>query len=246
MLKVFIGYDPRQPISYNVLQHSILHRSSRPVSIIPLVIEQLPTERQGLTPFTYTRFLTPYLCDYEGWALFLDADILLLDDISKLFDFADEEYAIMVAKNSMQFEWASVMLFNCGHEVNKVLTPEFVNQDGDMHRIGWLDDELIGSFPSEWNHLVGYDKPRDDAKLVHYTQGVPAFPETNTCEYSKQWGEELQKCNSAIHWEQLMGNSVHAITVNGKKMPKFLIDEEKQAPAEGFEDKVKELLTGGS
>jgi hypothetical protein len=46
------------------------------------------------------------------------------------------------------------------------------------HGIDWLSEDLIGDLPREWNHLVGYDAPRSDAKLVHYTQGMPIFEET--------------------------------------------------------------------
>ncbi len=83
-LCIFIGYDPRQAVAYNVLQYSLLSRSSRPLSITPLVLETLPIGRQGLTPFTYSRFLVPWLCNYEGWGLFLDLDMLALGDISEV------------------------------------------------------------------------------------------------------------------------------------------------------------------
>jgi lipopolysaccharide biosynthesis glycosyltransferase len=112
MLKVFIGYDHRQPISYNVLQHSVFRNSSKPVSITALKIDQLPIGRTGLTPFTFSRFLVPYLCDYKGWALFLDSDILVKGDIAELFNLSDDKYTVMVSKNEKRFEWASVMLFN--------------------------------------------------------------------------------------------------------------------------------------
>jgi hypothetical protein len=273
MLKVFIGYDCRQPVSYNVLQHSIISQSSQPVAIIPLVIEQLPIHKKlcdifgkpvlpdledgngntmphpgglwltgadkplnaakgfwfavrgGLTPFTFTRFLVPYLCNYEGWALFLDIDMLLKDDISKLFALADDKYAVMVSKNVKRFEWASAMLFNCAK--CKILTPEFVENAQDLHGIAWANEEEIGALPPEWNHLVGYDLPRDDAKLVHYTQGVPCFPETAESEYKKEWMIELKACNSAAPWDVLMGGSVHAAEVGGKMMPKFTVEPPK-------------------
>lgn len=242
MLRLFIGYDHRQPISYTVLQHSILSQSSVPVSITPLVLPQLPIKREDLTPFSYSRFLVPYLCDYEGWALFLDADMLLLDDISKLFAFTDNKYAIMVSKHPMRFEWASAMLFNCGHAANRVLTPEYIETAENLHLIGWLDDKLIGDLPREWNHLVGYDKPRNDAKLLHFTQGIPAFPETNISEHADKWHKAMQMANSAQPWANLMAQSVHAVRVNGLPMPKFLVDEESRLPAHGCESKIKELL----
>ena len=77
MLNVFIGYDPRQPVAYNVLQHSIVRHASEPVAITPLILKQLPIERRGLTEFTFSRFLVPYLCGFKGMAVFLDADMVV-------------------------------------------------------------------------------------------------------------------------------------------------------------------------
>lgn len=223
-LRIFIGYDPRQPVSFNVLQQSIIVRSSKPVAITPLIIQTLPFKRTGLTPFTYTRFLVPYLCDYQGWALFLDADIILRDDISQLFDLRDDKYAVMVSKNQHKFEWASVMLFNC--ERNTILTPEYCDKADALHQISWCREDEIGDLPREWNHLVGYDAERPDAKLVHYTQGVPCFPETNDSEYVQDWMDEQRWLNASQPWEVLMGNSIHACTIDGKRQPKYKLKKE--------------------
>lgn len=229
MLRIFIGYDPRQPVSYNVLQQSLLIRSSKPVAITPLILEQLPIKRYGLTPFTFSRFIVPYLCDYKGWALFLDVDMLLLSDISKLFDLADDKYAVMVSKNKIKFEWASAMLFNC--DKCRILTPEYVETAKHLHGIEWAKDEEIGDLPNEWNHLVGYDKVRegvagaDTAKLVHYTQGIPFFPETENCEYAKEWMEELGIMGTSYPWIHLMGRSAHAVEdTKGNIVPRYKME----------------------
>jgi hypothetical protein len=220
MLKVFIGHDPRQPISTNVLISSIYRQSSKPVAITPLVLEQLPIKRQGLTPFTYSRFLVPYLCNYEGWGLFLDADMLLTTDIAQLFELADDKYAAMVVKNQMKFEWASAILFN--NAKCKVLTPGFIEAAPRLHDMSWLEDEEVGGLPLEWNHLVGYCKPTDNPSLIHYTQGVPAFPQTNDCEHADKWFLEHRNMNFASSWIHLMGNSVHATTLpDGTLVPKY-------------------------
>jgi len=222
VLRVFIGFDHRQPVSYNVLQQSIYSLSSKPVAITPIVITQLPFKRVGLTPFTFTRFLVPWLCDYKGWALFLDIDMLLKDDVSKLFDLADDKYAVMVSKNTKRFEWASLMLFNCAHKANKVLTPEYCEKAEGLHGISWCKEEQIGALPGEWNHLVGYDKPNEDAKLVHYTQGVPCFNETIDSEHAQIWHETHKLTNFAHPWVELMGQSVHAVMGDdGKLVPRY-------------------------
>ncbi len=220
MLKIFIGYDERQPISYSVLQHSILSRSSKPISITPLVLDTLPLKRRGLTPFTFSRFLVPYLCNYEGWALFLDIDMIVKDDISKLFDMRDEKYAVMVSQNDLRFEWASAMLFNCAK--CKKLTPDYVETTNDaLHRIEFVEPKDVGDFPREWNHLVGYDEPRAKPSLIHYTQGIPCFPETSDSEHALAWKEEHDALNSSMPWEVLMGHSVHSTVINGKRLPRY-------------------------
>ena len=76
-LKIYIGYDSRQLVSYTVLQHSIIKRSKSNISISPLVLDNLPIKRHGLTPFTFSRYLLPWLNKYEGWAIFLDAIVHL-------------------------------------------------------------------------------------------------------------------------------------------------------------------------
>lgn len=224
-LRIFVGFDHRQPVSLNVLQQSIYTRSSKPVSITPIVITQLPFKRCGLTPFTYSRFLTPWLCDFDGWALFLDLDMLVLGDIAELFACADDRYDVMVSRNEMRFEWASVMLFNCAK--NKILTPEYCETADGLHQIKWTTDDKIGDLPREWNHLVGYDKARKDAKLVHYTQGVPCFAETIDSEYAEQWHNEHKYLNNAHPWAELMGNSVHACKIDGVLQPKYKLGRPK-------------------
>ena len=71
---VFIGYDPRQPIAYNVAQYSVVKNASQPVSVTPLILSQLPITRRGLTEFTFSRFLVPWLTGFKGKSMFMDQD----------------------------------------------------------------------------------------------------------------------------------------------------------------------------
>ncbi len=211
MINVFIGYDPREAVAFSVLTHSIQKRASEPVSIAPLMLEQLKKvltrERHPLqsSDFSFSRFLTPYLSGYSGWSVFMDCDMLMQGDIATLWALRDDRYAVMVVKHDhvprekvkflgepqSKYEkknWSSVMLFNNAR--CRALTPEYVNAASglDLHQFKWLaNDELIGALPDRWNHLVGYNKPRKDAALVHYTLGGPYFPEYADCEYSAEW-----------------------------------------------------------
>ena len=213
MIRVFIGYDQREAAAFGVLEHSIHRRASQPVAIAPVMLEQLKgvykRERNALqsTDFSFSRFLVPWMCDYEGWAIFMDCDQLVLDDIAKLWALRDERYAVQVVKHhhvpkeevkflgakQSKYEkknWSSVMLINCAR--CRALTPDYVNSASglELHQFKWLgNDDLIGALPAGWNHLVGYDAPRPDAALVHFTIGGPYFEEYRDCEYAEEWHE---------------------------------------------------------
>ena len=214
MIRVFIGYDPREAVAYSVLAHSIHARATVPVAIAPLMLSELSgvlkRERHPLqsTDFSFSRFLTPFLSDFAGWSIFMDCDMLVLDDIARLYSLRDERYAVMVVKHdhvpkeSIKFldqpqtpyqkkNWSSVMLFN--NAKCRALSPDYVNTASglDLHQFKWLsNDELIGEIPARWNHLVGYHSPRGDAGLVHYTLGGPYFDEFRACEYADEWRRE--------------------------------------------------------
>lgn len=220
LIRVFIGWDSREAVAFDVLAHSIQRRASQPVAITALKLDQLQgvfnRERNPLqsTEFSFSRFLTPYLCGYQGWAIFMDCDMLVLDDIAGLWALRDERYAVQVVKHvhvpkeevkflgavQTKYEkknWSSVMLLNCAR--CSALTPQYVNRASglELHQFKWLEgDQLIGEIPHEWNHLVGFDPPRRGASLVHYTIGGPYFEEYRGCEYAAEWFAELEHMNA--------------------------------------------------
>ena len=106
MIRIFLGYDHREVVAYHVACHSIHVRSSQPVEIAPVMLSQLEgtftRERNNLqsTDFSFSRFLVPYLCGYEGWALFADSDIICLDDIANLWAMRDDKYAVMCVQHA--------------------------------------------------------------------------------------------------------------------------------------------------
>ncbi|HEX9568616.1 MAG TPA: hypothetical protein VF987_02975 [Rhodospirillales bacterium] len=219
MIRVFIGFDPPETAAFHVLAQSIHARASEPVTIAPLMLSQLKgvmtRERHPLqsTDFSFSRFIVPYLCDYQGWAVFMDCDMLMVDDIAKLWALRDDRYAVQVVKHDhvpsettkflgqpqSKYEkknWSSVMLFN--NAKCRTLTPEYVNTATglQLHRFQWLQsDDLIGDIPHRWNLLVGYDKrrPLKDVSNLHYTIGGPYFREYRNTDYAKQWFDERER-----------------------------------------------------
>ena len=195
-IRIFLGYDEGHPIGSLVCEQSISDRSSKPISVTHLRLASLrdiftrPKNSEQLTDFSYSRFIVPSLCEYKGWALFMDGqDMMLRDDIAKLWALKDERYAVMVVKHPdfeglhtfgettitpcHRFNWSSVMLFNNAR--CKALTPMYVNTANyeDLHQFKWSEEAEIGELPNTWNHLVGRYKPREDAALVHWTLGAP-------------------------------------------------------------------------
>jgi hypothetical protein len=219
MIRIFIGYDPREAVAFNVLAHSIQTRASEPVTIAPLMLSQLGKlmwrARHDLqsTDFSFSRFLVPHLCDYQGWALFMDCDMLVRDDIARLWALRDDSYAVMCVKHdhvpneSTKFlgqaqtryekkNWSSVMLFNTAK--CRALTADYVNTASglDLHRFHWLgNDDLIGEIPHRWNHLVDYDPPAPAAEIsnLHFTTGGPYFPQYAKCGYADLWFAERDR-----------------------------------------------------
>jgi len=133
--------------------------------------------------------------------------MLVLCDIWELEDYINQLYHIQCVQNpKLKFEWASLMLF--GNARCRRMTPDYINnEENKVNKIWeWAD---IGALPAEYNHCVGYDAPRGDAKIVHFTQGIPCFKETINSEYAEAWEEEMQSCLFTVPWEDIMGGSVH-------------------------------------
>ena len=97
--------------------------------------------------------------------------------------------------------WSSFMLFNCAHPSTRQLTVETVNsQTGAyLHRMQWAADEEIGSIPTEWNWLEGWnEKPAAGTpKAVHYTRGGPWFENWQDVDYADVWKAEAEAVRQA-------------------------------------------------
>jgi lipopolysaccharide biosynthesis glycosyltransferase len=212
-IPIFIGYDPREAIAYHTCANSIIRHASKPVSIIPLALnlfdDYSETHTDGSNHFIYSRFLVPHLMDYIGWAIFMDGDMIVRDDIVKLWDLREVDKDVMVVKHDYETKmqtkylgsknenyprknWSSVILWNCNSHPNRKVTPKFVqNATGaELHRFTWLKDERIGELPAEWNWLPDEYGENPDAKLLHYTLGTPSFHEFANTPMGSEWHRE--------------------------------------------------------
>lgn len=221
MIPLFVGFDQREAVAYHTFCQSVISRASEPVSFTPLALNNLKgyteNHKDGSNDFIYSRFLVPYLMGYKGWAIFADGDMVCQADIAELWALRDPYKAVQVVKHDYTTKypkkylgaknedyprknWSSVILWNCGHYSNRMLTPAYVaTQPGSvLHRFQWLQDDRIGELPKEWNWLAMEYDHNPDAKLYHYTVGTPCFKEYSTCDHAELWHKEQRAANNAV------------------------------------------------
>jgi lipopolysaccharide biosynthesis glycosyltransferase len=212
-IPVFIGYDPREAVAYHTCANSIIRRASQPVAIIPLALtlfkDYSETHTDGSNQFIYSRFLVPHLMSFTGHAIFIDGDMIVRDDIVKLWEMRDLSKDVQVVKHDYQTRmtekylgsknenyprknWSSVILWNCNSFPNRCLTPDYIMKStgAHLHRFTWCEDSRIGELPPEWNWLPDEYGPNPDAKLLHYTLGTPCFHEFATTPQADEWHRE--------------------------------------------------------
>lgn len=225
-LRVFVGFDANEMQACTVamtslFQHanrdevrvericrlSLWRRYTRPTTRTPSgqlfdVISDAPMS----TDHAIARFWIPNIAGYQGWALFVDGDVLFRANVLDLLAYADPTYAVCVVQHPALVEegikkgdqvqqayprknWSSVILWNCGHPANQALTPEVLNTwpGRDLHRFGWLQDDQIGALPAAWNHLIGLTPPTPDVALAHFTLGVPTIHGHENDPFADEW-----------------------------------------------------------
>lgn len=228
---VYVGYDTNEALAFKVAQRSI--RAYNPtVPIQRLILQDLthkelywrPTEKTThgslwdsisgapmSTEFAISRFLVPILQN-DGFAVFIDCDVVVNCDIEEILDCVDSRYAVSVVKhdyhssnkakmgglpnnNYPRKNWSSVMVFNCEHPANRRLRLSHVNTlyGRDLHRFCWLKDEEIGELPPAWNWLVNEQPQPGDWKIAHFTLGGPWIPRWTPAPHDDIWLEAVKE-----------------------------------------------------
>ena len=250
-IPVYVGFDQREAAVFHVFNQSVIEHATQPVSIHPLATKQLQFNGQqdGTNAFIFSRYLVPALQDFKGWAIFADGDMIVNADIAELWALRDDSKAVMVVKHDYKTRssrkyrgspiendnldyprknWSSVVLFNCGHPANRILTRGYVAEAGGavLHRFAWLRDEDIGELPMEWNWLEGEYENNPDAKLVHHTLGTPGFGYYQDSASSPAWnryllnaleivGERQSEMVRRAHWNSYGSNYKLRDSANG-------------------------------
>lgn len=233
LIRLFVGWEPREAIGWHVFAQSAIERSSLPIQLIALSDASLASlvagwRSEGTNAFSKLRFLIPHLCGYSGWALFADgADMLCRADLAELWRMRGQpapdgiEKALWCVKHDYRTRhsrkyvgteletdnadyprknWASLFLIDCGSPFARLWHPELLAKRSlvDLLQLRDFHDDRIGALDPSWNHLVGEDPPRSDAKLVHFTLGIPGFQTYKEVEYADEWREVLARVRRGI------------------------------------------------
>jgi len=221
-INLIVGFDQREAVAYHVFCQTIIDRATMPVQFLPLAENTLNEYKEmhtdGSNKFIYSRFLTPYLMNFSGWAIFADGDMACQADISELWSLRDETKAVQVVKHDYKTKstkkylgnknedypkknWSSLILWNCGHPKNIILTPEFIqSKPGSyLHRFSWIEDDLIGELNAEWNWLAIEYPENPNAKLIHYTLGTPCFKDYADEPMSDVWKKSYLRINEGFN-----------------------------------------------
>lgn len=196
-IRLFSGYDRREAVGFHVFVSSVLAHATQPVATTPIDSKGMPV---GSNEFTYSRFLVPWICGYQGHAIFMDgADMLMAADLTELDALFDPRFAVQVVQHApyktqhrvkyvgtgmecpnldyARKNWSSVMLMNCEHPFWRGIDPVTLKSVAGLSLLQFrnLRDDEIGALPDAWNRLVDEGQPVDGAKVLHWTAGIPAF-----------------------------------------------------------------------
>lgn len=218
-VRLFIGHDSKQSAISDTCRLSIQDHSDIRIETIHLSSLEAGglfwrQQAEGSTDFAFTRFLTPYLKGFYGYAIFCDSDFIWNCDPLDLLDLIDPMKAVSVVQHNIQKDqikpfkmdgqkqswyprknWSSLMVFNCDHPFTKRLTPHTVSESpaGYLHEFQWCDNKSIGSIPHTYNYLVGYYNDISNPKAVHYTDGGPWHAGYENVEFADRFNFYKQK-----------------------------------------------------
>ncbi|PSB04137.1 glycosyltransferase [Merismopedia glauca] len=185
MLQIAIGTEASQYIPQKVLEFSIRECTT---SLLDIRCLKQSEKRIGGTKFGFVRFHVPAAFGYQGTAIYLDADQIVLADLQQLCEALEDPYSLGLVRDLVgifgdkpvpkRYE-TSVMVLNCNKLKSwqpetlfkNVVPNDAVLETGQMHYrdfmwLKWMDEREIQLIDSAWNH---FNILQPDTKLVHFS-----------------------------------------------------------------------------
>lgn len=135
-------------------------------------IDQAWPKRGHGTPFSPFRMAVPELCEFQGKAIYLDVDMLLLGDIAELWRWPQKAPYLCNGQGRTEVALIECFAFSplTWPSIDRMQTSfiPLVQLRAELRRMDYLDETL----PWTWNSC---DVCLPDARLIHYTS-VPHQP----------------------------------------------------------------------
>lgn len=184
-IAIFIGASEREWLPAKVLAYSIEKHSSMSTKCHFLYQSDIDIPKpkrvdcQGKTPFSFQRFLIPELKKFSGKAIYLDSDMLVVDDISQLWrldlhlDF--NQCDLLCVKAATEYQRQSqfaVMLLNCEKlgwriaDLIELLDNGTYSYSDLMHKMA-VAPNWQATIPPQWNSLDHFEP--GITSLIHFT-----------------------------------------------------------------------------
>jgi len=188
-IKIFVGCDPNNCDleQMMVLEYSIKKNTQYPIDITWMQLshdENSPwfsdqnqqhgwrTEKWA-TPFSGFRWAIPELCNFKGRAIYMDADVIVLTDIAKLWNTPFDQNKMVIAKGGKSTARLCTCVWNC--ELAKQYLPALdqLKQDENGHRklmkLIKEHPELVQNYTDSYNCIDGEELTIDQIKILHYS-----------------------------------------------------------------------------
>ncbi len=211
-IKIFVGCDPNNCDleQMMVLDYSIHKHTEHPVEIVWMQLSHDPesawytnqesgegwhTERWA-TPFSGFRWAIPECCNFEGRAIYMDADVVVLCDIAELWSHPLDEDAIVIAKGGKSAARLCTCVWDC-EKAKQYLPPlKEIQNDPESHKklMNLIKDQpqLIQPYLDSYNNIDGEDLPIDQIKILHYSDMGTQF--------SHKYSLPRLKAQKQKHW----------------------------------------------
>lgn len=187
--KVFVGCDPNNCDleQMMVLEYSLRKHTQHQVDIVWMQLSHDPqsswytnqethegwrTEKWA-TPFSGFRWAIPELCNYQGRAIYMDADVLVLCDIVELWAHQKTEESIVIAKGGKNSARLCTCVWDC-EKAKQYLPPlKDIQADPNAHKnlMQLLKDkpELVQPYQDSYNNIDGEGLAVEQIKILHYS-----------------------------------------------------------------------------
>ncbi|OVZ62824.1 glycosyl transferase [Pigmentiphaga sp. NML080357] len=188
-IRLFVGCDPND---CDLEQMMVLEYSARKHSSLPIDIEWMRLTRdassfwyadpeRGLgwrteawaTPFSGFRWGVPAFCGYEGRAIYMDTDMLVLCDLAELWRLPFGPGKVLTGKGRKASWRFCVAVWDCAAARAQLPPIEDLRAEPESHqrmmRYFAQHAELIEPMHSDYNNVDGEKKPLEAIRILHYS-----------------------------------------------------------------------------